>query len=273
MRWGVSLTVAIPAKNEETYIGRCIESVQGLADEILVVVDPDSQDRTEAICREAGVRIETVAFVSFSNLRNETLDLCRHPWVFFLDADEVATPELRQEIAGVIERRPDPDDLNAVVGYWIPRHNYFFGRRVGHAGWYPDYQLRLLWRARARYPEDQRVHEVVQLRGRAEKLETHFLHYNIDTLYEFRMKQRRYAHLEAEMLLEQGHRARPRHLISHPLREFFRRYVTLSGWRDGPLGLFLCAAMAYYTFHTYRHLRGMQAANRKERDLTKKKQE
>lgn len=246
----MTLSVAIPAKNEERYIGGCIDSVAGLADEVLVLLDPDSRDRTEELCRERGARIARPPFVSFADMRNRALDLCRHPWVFFLDADENATPELCQEIAAVIADEPDPADPQAVVGYWIPRHNYFFGRRVGHAGWYPDHQLRLLWKARARYPEEQRVHEVVQLEGREGTLGEHFLHYNIDTLAEFRAKQRRYARLEAEGLWEQGTRARPRHLLTQPWKEFWRRYVTLAGWRDGVLGLFLCAAMGYYRFRT-----------------------
>lgn len=250
----MDLSVAIPAKDEERYIAGCIDSVAGLAGEVLVVLDPHSGDRTEALALERGARIERVPFVSFAHLRNRALALCRHPWVFFLDADEQATPALCEEIAAVIRQRPDPHDPEALVGYWIPRYNYFFGRRVGHAGWYPDHQLRLLWKARAHYPEEQRVHEVVQLAGRAERLQAHFLHYNIDTLPEFWAKQRRYARLEAEMLAEQGVRARPRHLLTQPLREFYRRYVELAGWRDGWLGLFLCAAMGYYRFHTYRHL-------------------
>lgn len=254
----MGLSVAIPAKNEERYIGQCIDSVAGLADEVVIALDPHSGDRTGELALQRGARIERVDFVSFAQLRNDTLDLCRQPWVFFLDADEEATPELRREIAAATTQEPAPDDPEAIVGYWVPRFNYFFGRRVNHAGWYPDRQLRLLWRERARYPEEQRVHEVVQLQGKAGTLQEHFLHYNIDTLREFRRKQRRYARLEAEMFLEQGQRARPRSLLSQPLKEFYRRYVTLSGWRDGALGLFLCAAMGYYRMYTVWHLLKLQ---------------
>lgn len=248
------LSVAIPAKNEERYIAGCIDSVRAVADEVLVVLDPQCNDRTEALAAERGARVERVPFVSFANLRNRSLELCRHPWVFFLDADERATPELAAELAALGQRTPDPGDPAAVVGYWIPRHNYFFGRRVGHAGWYPDHQLRLLWRERAHYPEEQRVHEVAELRGQTERLAGHMLHDNVDTVREFQSKQRRYARLEAERLHVQGVRARPRHLVTQPLKEFWRRYVTWSGWRDGPLGLYLCGAMGYYRFWTYRHL-------------------
>ncbi len=254
----MGLSVAIPAKDEERYIADCLESVRGLADEVLVVLDPESRDRTATICREKGARIEPVPFISFAQLRNRALELCHHPWVFFLDADERATTELCREIAGVIASEPDADDPQAIVGYWVPRHNYFFGRPVRHAGWYPDHQLRLLWRERARYPEEQKVHEVVQLQGRSAYLSGHLLHYNVDTPAEFRAKQRRYARLEAASLRERGVRAHPRHLLTRPLREFWRRYIALSGWRDGLLGLYLCAAMGYYTFCTYRILLQMQ---------------
>ncbi len=196
--------------------------------------------------------------MSFAHLRNQALSLCQYPWVFFLDADERATPELCGEIARAVQEEPSQEDPDAVVGYWIPRQNFFFGRPVRHAGWYPDYQLRLLWKARAHYPEVQRVHEVVHLRGRAGCLSAHLLHYNVDRLAEFWAKQRRYARLEAETLLGKGVRARPRSLLGQPVREFWRRYVGLKGYRDGWLGLYLCAAMAYYTGLAYWHLIRMQ---------------
>jgi len=256
----MGLSVAIPAKNEERYIAGCLESVQGLADEVLVILDPETQDRTAAICREKGARLEVAPFVSFARLRNRALGLCQYNWVFFLDADERATEELRQEVRAVTAVEPDPNDSQAVVGYWIPRHNYFFGRPVRHAGWYPDHQLRLMWRERAHYPEEQKVHEVVRLQGKAGYLAGHLLHHNVDTPAEFRAKQRRYAHLEAASLWEKGVRARPRHLLTRPLREFWRRYISLAGWKDGLLGLYLCAAMGYYTFCTYRILLRRQRA-------------
>ncbi len=254
----MGLSVAIPAKNEQRYIAGAIESVMGMADEVVVVLDPKSSDATEPISLAQGARVEPVEFVTFANLRNRSLELCREPWVFFLDADERATPELGQEMARLVQKEPAPGNPNATVGYWIPRHNYFFGKRVGHAGWYPDYQLRLLWRARARYPEEQRVHEVVRLDGQAEKLSGHMLHYNVDTLAEFQAKQRRYAELEAEMLREKGVRTAPHKLVTRPLREFLRRYVALGGWKDGLVGLYLCAAMGYYAGMTYKRLREME---------------
>jgi (heptosyl)LPS beta-1,4-glucosyltransferase len=254
----MTLSVAIPAKNEARYIAGCIESVQGIADEVLVVLDPQSHDRTAELAVERGARIERVPFVSFANLRNRSLALCRYPWVFFLDADERATPELSEEMAALARCTPDPSDPQAVVGYWIPRHNFFFGRRVGHAGWYPDHQLRLLWRERAHYPEEQRVHEVAELQGQTERLQGHMVHYNVDTVREFQSKQRRYARLEAERLHNEGQRVRPRHLVTQPLKEFWRRYVTLAGWQDGWVGLYLCSAMGYFKFWTYWHMLRMK---------------
>ena len=256
----MTISIAIPAKNEERYIAGCIESVQAVADEVLVVLDPQGDDRTAELALALGARVEQVAFVSFAHLRNRTLELCRHPWVFFLDADERATPELNEELAALAQRTPEPEDPQAVVGYWIPRHNYFFGKRVGHAGWYPDHQLRLLWRERAHYPEEQRVHEVAELRGQTERLAGHMVHYNVDAVREFQAKQRRYARLEAERLHAQGERARPRHLLTQPLKEFWRRYVNWTGWRDGLVGLYLCSAMGYYKFWTYWHMLRLQRA-------------
>jgi hypothetical protein len=113
------------------------------------------------------------------------------------------------------------------------------------AGWSPDYQLRLLRRAGARYAPGALVHEVAALDGPAGWLAHPLIHYNYDTLAEFVAKQRRYAALEARSLWRRGERVRARAYLGQPLREFWRRYVTLEGYRDGALGLLLAGYLAY----------------------------
>ena len=128
------LTVIILTKNEERNIADCLASVQW-ADEV-VVFDAFSQDRTVEMAREAGATVFQHPFQNFAQQRNAALDAVDSDWVFFVDADERATPELAAEI-----RRAIQDESRS--GWWVPRHNYIFGRVIRHAGWYPDYQLRL----------------------------------------------------------------------------------------------------------------------------------
>jgi hypothetical protein len=111
----------------------------------------------------------------------------------------------------------------------------------------------------ARYDPARPVHEVVILKGQAGTLDNPLIHYNYDTIGQFRDKMGRYTRYEAAILDEQGVRVRPWTILSMPLREFWRRFVTLRGYRDHAYGLLFCGLMAWYTFVTYRHLRRLRA--------------
>jgi hypothetical protein len=236
------LTVVILTKNEEHNITACIESVRW-ADKV-VVFDSLSQDRTMEIAHELGAKVIQHPFHNYADQRNAALEAVESQWVFFVDADERATPELAAEVEQAIE-----DETK--VGWWVPRHNYIFGRLTRHAGWFPDYQLRLLKRGRARYDPARKVHEVVILDGQAGYLKNVLIHYNYDNLSQFLERQHRYIDYEARILYNQGIRPRWRNFILQPLREFKRRYVSLQGWKDGFHGLFLSGLMAYYSFVMY----------------------
>jgi glycosyltransferase involved in cell wall biosynthesis len=241
----MSLSVVILTKDEERDIVDCIASVQW-ADEV-IVLDSMSTDRTLELAQWMGAATYVRPFRDFADQRNAALETVDSDWVFFVDADERATPALAAEVRAVIE-----DDSKD--GWWVPRHNCIFGRWIRHAGWYPDYQLRLLRPTRALYDRAQPVHEVAILRGEAGCLRNPLIHYNYRTLSEFREHQRRYTAYEAQALREEGIRPRWRSLVSRPLDEFCRRYVALQGYRDGAHGLLLSLLMAWYTFQRYRLL-------------------
>jgi (heptosyl)LPS beta-1,4-glucosyltransferase len=241
----MQLSIAIIAYNEERHIGACLASVAGLPAEV-VVLDSGSTDTTVAICHAHGATVYREAWRGFPAQRNRMLDLCRGEWVLFIDADERLTPELRQEIQQTLGGSAAQRLGGSHAGYWIPRYNLFFGQRLRGGGWYPDHQLRLLRRTQARYDESRPIHELVQLAGEAGYLHEHLVHINIEHLGEFWRKQARYALAEARMLHAQGRRFRWRNLLGAPAREWYRRYLQLGGWRDGPLGLFLCATLAWF---------------------------
>lgn len=249
------LSIAIIARDEERHIGDALASAAGLADEVVVLVDDRTSDRTAEICASAGARVHILPWTTFPAQRNRALSLCSGAWVLFLDADERLTCELRDELAAL--RRRAPDD-SACAGYWIPRYNYYFGRRLRGGGWYPDHQLRLLRRGRARYDESRTVHELVQLDGPTGYLQGHLLHINIERLAELCQKERRYAIIRAQNLYEQGIRARWRNLALQPPREVWRRFVTWRGYRDGALGLFLAVTLGYYEWVCYVHLKALE---------------
>src|SRR5262245_13690159 len=270
------LSVAIIARDEERYIGAALDSVAGMAGETLVLLDSLTSDGTAAVGRARSARIVVEPWRGFSAQRNRALDLCSGEWVLFLDADERVTPELRDEIRAALhegkqtgDKRQETRDVprmspvsclpSAVsfVGYWIPRSNLFFGRALRGGGWYPDHQLRLLRRNHARYNEARLVHEYADLDGAAGYLTQHLLHLNIERLDELWRKQTSYAIQEAQTLYLAGRRARWRNFAGAPLREFYRRYIKLGGWRDGPIGLLMCGTLAYFELVKYVHLKGL----------------
>jgi (heptosyl)LPS beta-1,4-glucosyltransferase len=245
------VSVVVLTRNEEENIAECLDTVRW-ADETLVL-DSLSDDATVEIARSKGAKVLERPFDNYALQRNAALEMASSEWVFFVDADERIPPELADEIRRVVSRA----DLD---GWWVPRRNYIFGAWIRHAGWYPDYQLRLLRRAKARYDERQEVHELVQLDGEAGYLKNPLVHYNYSTVEEFRHKQDTYTDFEARMLFKSGQRARPWNFLLQPLRQLHWRYVTLRGYRDGWRGLLLSLLMAYYELVRYWRLWRLQRA-------------
>lgn len=242
-----AVSAAVLALDEADILEGCLAGLRW-ADEVLVLVDAASRDATLQIARRFADRVVLLPFDGFAQQRNRALDLAAGGWVFFVDADERVPPGLAAEARRVVAGRPE------TAGFWIPRRNLICGRWIRHAGWWPDRQLRLLRRGRARYDESDAVHEVARLEGAAGALGEPLLHLNYETMAEFRAKQARYAELEARTLWERGARARPRNLVSQPISELRRRFWELGGYREGKLGLELSLAMAAARFMTYREL-------------------
>ena len=247
-----SVTVAVLALDEADLLEGCLESVRW-ADELLVLVDAATRDRTAVIARRFTERVVVRPFAGFARQRNLALDFAGSCWVLFVDADERVPPSLATEIRRTLAGGSD------AVGFWIPRRNLICGRWVRTAGWWPDCQLRLLRRGAAHYDDAERVHEVARLGGAAGRLSQPLLHLNYETLGEFRTKQGRYARLEAQALYEEGVKARRRSLLGQPVREFWRRFVELRGYRQGWLGLALSLLMAEARYRTYRELRSVRS--------------
>jgi (heptosyl)LPS beta-1,4-glucosyltransferase len=249
------VAAVILTRNEERHIGECLDSLAWA--EEWAIFDGFSTDGTVEIAKAKGACVVQQPFQDFATQRNAALEGVDAEWIFFVDADERATPALADEVQRVVGYQHE----QARAGWWVPRHNYMIGHRMRGGGWYPDYQLRLLRRAKARYDPARPVHEVVLLDGRAGYLENPLIHYNYDTVAQFRYKMLRYTDFEARMLFEQGIHARPWTYITMPLREFWRRFVTLHGYRDHIYGLLFCGLMAWYTLVTYLRLRKLSTSH------------
>ncbi|GBL18740.1 uncharacterized glycosyltransferase HI_0653 [Anaerolineaceae bacterium] len=178
------LTAIVLTLNEAAHLPDCLASL-AFADAVLVF-DSFSSDRTTEIAGAAGARVVQHAFTDYAAQRNAALDAVQSDWVFFVDADERVPAQLAQEVRSAT-MQPD------VAAWWVPRHNYILGRLTLHAGWFPDYQLRLLRPDCVRYDSSRPVHELALVTGASAQLAQPLIHLNYATIREFVSKQRVYA--------------------------------------------------------------------------------
>ena len=241
------ITAIVLTHNEAHHIRDCVDTLR-FADRVLVF-DSFSTDATIDIARDCGADVIQHHFDNFAAQRNAALNEVKDTteWVLFVDADERISAALATEIHEKLE-------VPNIVGWRLPRHNYIFGVLTKCAGWFPDYQTRLLRCGRARFDETRKVHEVVQLDGAAGSMANPIIHYNYRDLPHFLEKQERYLRYDVEILFEQGDKPRPHHVVSLPLRHFYWRFVTLEGFRDGWHGFKLSILMSWYEFRKYRRL-------------------
>lgn len=239
----MELSAIILTLNEAGHIQACIESLQWV-DRVLVF-DSYSHDGTLELARAAGAEVQQNVFQNYAQQRNAALAALQTDWIFFVDADERGTPALAAEIRGIIAGC-------AENGWYVPRHNYIFGKLTLGAGWFPDYQLRLFRQGCVHY--ERPVHEVAVVAGEVGYLQQPLVHYNYRDPAHFHAKQRQYTAVAAGILHQQGvvpHFYTP---FTQPLRHFWWRFVALHGYRDGFHGLRLSFYLAYYEWVKYRQL-------------------
>ena len=237
------LTAIVLTFNEANNITACIESLNWV-DRVLVF-DSFSTDNTLVLAQDSGAETFQSRFLDYAQQRNNALENLSTDWVLFVDADERATPELGNEIRNSIAE-------NSAAGWFIPRHNYIFGRLTRGAGWYPDYQLRLFRNGRVRY--ERPVHEIAIVDGKLGYLTQPLIHFNYRDSAHFHAKQRAYANTDAGILRQEGVKPKFYTFVSQPLRHFWWRFFGLGGYRDGFHGLRLSLFMAYYEGVKYRNL-------------------
>ncbi|MBI5620713.1 glycosyltransferase family 2 protein [Candidatus Gottesmanbacteria bacterium] len=257
----MKLSVAIATLNEEQKLGECLASVGAWVDEI-VLVDGGSSDRTLEIAKKYQARIiRTDNPPIFHINKQKALDACRGDWILQLDADEVVTPELRDEILSVIPaselasrslRRsgPGPNEKkdwipgqarndNICSGYYISRKNYFCGHWLHKGGQYPDLLIRLVRRGKARFP-CKSVHEQIEVTGQLGNLANPLLHYPYMTIGEYWKKANAYIALTAEDMRVSHVPITPLSWFLYnavkPTVTFFLLYVRHKGMLDGVWG-------------------------------------
>lgn len=241
------LSVVISAFNSQDTLEDCLKSVIGVADEI-IVVDNQSLDNTVKIAEKYNSKIFTRKNNLMLNVnKNFGFEQANSEWILSLDSDERLTEELRDEIKSKINAS-DGLAKSEISGYWMPRKNIIFGKWIKHAGWYPDFQLRLFKKNKGRFPQEH-VHEMIKVEGKLEYLKNDIVHYNYKSISGFLEKLNNiYTVNEAESLLLKGYVVKPIDAIRFPLGEFMSRYFAREGYKDGFYGFMLSVLMAFYHF-------------------------
>jgi glycosyltransferase involved in cell wall biosynthesis len=237
------LSVIVLTKDSAETLGACLASL-AFADQV-VVVDSGSQDASREIAKAFGATVKVQAWKGYTAQRNFALRLCRHPWVFSVDSDEVVTPELAQEIRALLQKPLD----EGPKAYQIPERVRFFKHWLRRGGIFPGYHVTLFQRAHATYghgPAD--VHEGIQVAGPFGQLHGFKLHHAYPSFDLALAKLNRYTSLEAQGRWAHGIRPSLYGLLWRPLERFFKNYFLKLGFLDGLEGFLYCYLTAHYSF-------------------------
>ena len=243
----VTLSVIIAARDEGHQIASCVRSVS-FADEILVL-DSGSTDDTAAKARDAGATVHLTDWPGYGPQQQRGIALAKCDWILSLDADEVVTDRLKQELLEAISGAgPGPE----CDGYRLPRHSSFCGTFMEHSGWRPDYTLRLVRRQKAGFT-DHFLHAHMTVSGSVGDFKASIVHYSYKDVDDVLEKLSRYSRGAAQDLQTRGGSATLGKAVFKGLWSFIRTYFLRQGFRDGRMGL----ALAIYNSHTtyYKYLR------------------
>jgi glycosyltransferase involved in cell wall biosynthesis len=244
----VKISVTLITLNEEANLARTLESVQPLVQDgqgEIIVVDSGSTDRTLEIAHSFGAKIFREPWKGFAAQKNSAMGKAAGEWVLQLDADESLEAELAEEINRALGQRVD------LVGYWIPRKNFFLGRWIKHGGFYPDPKLRLVRRGAGKF-EEYGAHPTIKVSGPTGRLKHALIHDAYPTLRGYIDHMNSYSSSGAEVAVAKGHKAfNLLNIVVRPKLTFFYNYIVRLGFLDGREGFLLHLYHAVYVSWKY----------------------
>lgn len=242
------ISAVIITYNEELFIEKCLASIVGIADEI-IVVDSFSTDGTEEVCKKFNVKFFKHEFLGYRDQKNYAMTLAAHKKILSLDADEALSDELRKSILEVKE------EWN-YDGYLFNRRNNYCGTWMKHSEWYPDRQLRLFHSDQGRWGELNLHEKFLMSNGaRVGKLKGDLLHWTFTSYEDHVEKMKKYTIIGAEEYYKAGKKANIFTPYIHLFWGFFRSYIFRKGFLDGRHGYHICSLYAKSSFNKYRLLR------------------
>jgi glycosyltransferase involved in cell wall biosynthesis len=239
----MKISAVIITLNEEHNIKDCLKTVKW-ADEI-IIIDSESKDKTKEIASEFTDKIYSTETNDFASKRKLGIQKASNDWIFFLDADERVTPELKDEILNLQENNQE----NNIEGYLINRKNFYLGKWVKHSGIYPDYHLRLFKKQNS-IITNRPVHEGVEVKGPLQKLENHILHYSVNSLEGLVEKCDLYSSLQAKEFLQNGKKVSKFSVFPKAFAMFLIVFFSRKGYKDKASGFFVGISYSLTNFLT-----------------------
>ena len=251
----MKLSVGIITYNEERILGKTLEAVRELADEI-IIVDSNSSDATIEIARSKGATVYTENWKGFGPQKNSVIDKCKGEWILLIDADEVISKELKETIKTII------DGKNKYEVYDINRCSVCFGKELKYGGWSNQYATRL-WKKGSVKVSDNLVHEEFQTMSTKGKIKEKIYHHTYLTLSDYITRFDRYTTLGAEEYVKRGKKSSFFNIVINPFFKFIRMYIFRLGFLDGIEGLIIALFSGMYTMTKYFKLREMEKTSLK----------
>jgi len=244
----IKLSSLIIAKDEEQNIARCIESQFACIDEIIILIDDTTTDKTEEIVRAfPNVRCEKVAWQGFSKTKQLGLSLASNNWIFWIDADEAVTKPLNDELLQFKRSIPK------YSAYSFPRRAFFLGKWIKHSGWYPGRVTRLFRKDKINFSEND-VHEFLVINEEVGKFINDIDHFTDPTIEHYFTKFNTYTSLAAKELFEKKKSFKKTDVLLRPLFIFLKMYIFRLGFLDGFHGFLLAVFSSHYVFTKYAKL-------------------
>lgn len=248
------LTALVITYNEIGYIEKCIESIS-FADEI-IVVDSYSTDGTyEYLKKHSKVKVIQNPFENFTAQKSFALKQANNDWVLFLDADEIVSDALQNEITETISSDTD------IAAFWFYRQFMFKDEKLNFSGWQTDKNYRLFRKSKAVFSDCKIVHETLDVDGTSGILKEKLTHYCYKNYEDYKGKMLKYGRLKA---IESFYKEKKFSYVMMGLKtswKFFNHYILRLGILDGKKGFTICYLNSLGVLERYRELKRLEQKN------------
>ena len=239
--------------NEEKTIGKCIDALFKVCDEV-IIVDSLSSDRTVEIATFKGAKVVSQVFLGDGPQRTHGLPYCKNDWILNLDADEFLDK--------------DAEDFIVKEKYLVGNYdafsfrikNFLADKLIDFAGWYPDHKVRFFNKKTAK-PSDSKVHQRI-IASNEKRVPVHILHYGWNSLEQIISKKNQYSGWHAQQLYDQGKRVNAFKPVLNGTVSFIRCYFFKKGFLNGIDGLSISMIQAFFSYMKYAKLIKIQKEKR-----------